>query len=182
MKSNNPFFTLTAGAIACSLLFSISSLAQKSPKLSDAEIASVAVVANQIDVSYAEIAKKQSTNEEVLKFAETMISDHTAVINQAVALVNKLGVTPKDNAVSQKLLKDAEKTKKILNSKSASSFNKTYVDNEVAYHKAVIAAVEDLLIPESDNKELKDLLQSVVPVLRTHLEHARMLQSKLSNK
>lgn len=182
MKSNNPFRTLTAGVIAYSLFFSIPVLAQKNQKLSDAEIASVAVVANQIDVSYAEIAKQRSTNEDVLKFAKTMISDHTAVINQAVALVKKLGVTPKDNAVSQKLLKDAEKTKKTLNSTSGKSFNKAYVDNEVTYHKAVIAAVEDLLIPESDNKELKDLLQNVVPVLNTHLEHARMLQSKLSNK
>jgi len=182
MKSHNPFRALITGAIAYSILFSIPVFAQKSPKLSDAEIASVAVVANQIDVSYAEIAKKQSTNEDVLKFAETMISDHSAVINQAVALVKKLGVTPKDNAVSQKLLKDAEKTKKTLHSISGKAFNKAYVDNEVTYHKAVIAAVEDVLIPESDNKELKDFLQNVVPVLKTHLEHARMLQSKLSNK
>ena len=109
-----------------------------------------------------------------------MISDHTAVINQAAALVKKLGVTPKANAVSQKLLKDAEKTKKLLNSKSGNSFTKAYIDNEVAYHKAVIAVVENLLIPETDNKELKDLLQNVVPALKTHLEHASMLQVKLS--
>jgi putative membrane protein len=104
-------------------------------------VASVAVVANQIDISYGEIAKQKSKNEDILKFAETMITDHSAVIAQAAALVKKLGVTPKDNAVSQKLLVDAEKTKSALLSKSGQAFNKAYIDNEVAYHKAVIAAV-----------------------------------------
>ena len=92
----------------------------------------------------------------------------------------KLGVTPKDNAVSQKLLADAEKTKKTLRSKSGKAFDKAYIDNEVAYHKAVIAAVESLLIPETENQELKTLLENVVPALKTHLEHAVMVQNKLS--
>jgi putative membrane protein len=70
----------------------------------------------------------------------------------------------------------------MLQSKSGKSFDKAYVDNEVAYHKAVIAAVEGLLIPETENKELKTLLENVVPALKTHLEHATMIQTKLSTK
>lgn len=151
-------------------------LAQQNPKLSDPEVASVAVTANQVDINYAEIAKKKSKDAEVLKFAETMARDHKAVIEQAVALAKKLGVTPKDNAVSQKLLADAEKTKKSLLAKSGKAFNKAYIDNEVAYHKAVIDAVENLLIPETDNAELKALLQNVLPALKAHLGHAEMIQ------
>jgi putative membrane protein len=163
-------------------LFLTPAHSQENPKLSDAEVASVAVVANQIDINYAEIAKKRSKNADVLKFAETMKNDHAAVIGQASALVKKLGVTPKDNAVSQKLLADAKKMKATLNSTRAGSFDKAYIDNEVAYHKSVIGAVETLLIPEAENAELKQLLQNVVPALKTHLEHAEMLQAKLSKK
>jgi putative membrane protein len=76
-------------------------------------------------------------------------------------------------------LADAEKTKKELLSKSGKAFNKAYIDNEVAYHKAVIAAVENLLIPETENKELKELLQNVVPALKAHLEHAIMVQKNI---
>jgi putative membrane protein len=90
--------------------------------------------------------------------------------------VKKLGVTPKDNAVSQKLLADAETTKKELKGKSGKAFDKAYIDNEVAYHKAVIGAVEGLLIPETENAELQTLLQNVVPALKTHLAHAEMVQ------
>ena len=157
-------------------LFTTTSFSQE---LSDAEIASVAVTANQIDIDYAKIAQERSKNADVLKFAETMINDHNAIIGMAVELVTKLKVTPKDNDVSKKLLADAEKTKKMLKKKSGSAFDKAYVDNEVAYHKAVIAAVETVLIPQADNAELKALLEKVMPALRTHLGHAEMLQKKL---
>jgi putative membrane protein len=180
MKFITSCVALSASAILTTVMLSTPVFAQDNPKLSDAEVASVAVVANQIDISYGEIAKQKSKNEDILKFAETMITDHNAVIAQAAALVKKLGVTPKDNAVSQKLLADAEKTKSALLSKSGQAFNKAYIDNEVAYHKAVIAAVEGLLIPETDNKELKDLLENVVPALKTHLDHAVMVQNKMS--
>jgi putative membrane protein len=151
-------------------------LGQDNPKLSDEEVAHVAVVANQIDIDYAEIAKQKSKDADILKFAETMANDHKAVINQASDLVKKLSVTPKENSVSKKLLADADQTKKALQAKTGKSFNKAYIDNEVAYHKAVINAVEGLLIPETENGELKALLQNVVPALKTHLAHAEMVQ------
>ncbi len=179
MKTIN---SLTAGLLSYALLFAVNANAQQNPKLSDAEVASVAVTANQIDIDYAEIAKEKSKNKEILRFAETMKNDHTAVINQAVALVTKLNVTPKDNAVSQQLLADAAKTKKTLQAKSSRTFDKAYIDNEVAYHKAVIGAVEDLLIPEAENAELKELLTNVLPALKTHLAHAEMVQKQISGK
>ncbi len=156
--------------------------AQDKPKLTDPEIASVAVVANKIDIGYAAIAKTKSKNPDVLKFAETMTNDHNAVIAQASALVKKLNVTPKDNAVSKSLNDGAEKTKKILNGKSEADFDKAYIDNEVTYHEAVISTVEGVLIPQTSNAELKSLLTNVVPALKTHLEHAKMVQSMLAKK
>lgn len=163
-------------------LFLLPINAQESPKLSDPEIASVAVVANQIDIDFANIALKKSKNKEVLDFAKRMVEDHKAVIAQAVALVTKLGVDPKDNAVSQSLLKDAEATKVTLNKTSKKEFDKIYIDNEVAYHEKVIGAVNGLLIPESNNRELKELLEAVVPALEAHLGHAQMIQKKINSK
>jgi putative membrane protein len=170
---------LSCGILVCLSLSFATAYGQGNPKLSDAEVASVAVVANQIDIAYADVAKEKSKNAEILKFAETMTNDHKAVLEQAGALVKKLGVTPKDNDVSKKLLADAEKTKKDLRSKSEKDFNKAYIDNEVVYHMAVIAAVEGLLIPETENGELKTLLQNVVPALKTHLAHAEMVQKNI---
>lgn len=162
------------------LLFNLSPVnAQQTTNLTDPQVASVAVTANQIDVDYAAIALKTSSNSDVKNFAKTMTTDHKAVIGQAVQLAKKLNVTPQTNAMTKKLLADAEKTKKQLRGKKGSAFDKAYIDNEVAYHKAVIDAVEKVLIPDTDNGELKALLQNVVPALKTHLSHAEMLQQKL---
>jgi putative membrane protein len=148
--------------------------------LSDAEIASIAVAANKIDINYGKLAKEKSNNKEVVEFANTMIRDHSGVIDQAVALVTKLGVTPKDNAMSRQLNSGAEAMLKTLKSKNGKAFDKAYVDNEVAYHKAVINAVRTVLIPGSSNEELKGLLTAILPALDSHLEHAELLQKNLS--
>ncbi|MEO5788666.1 MAG: DUF4142 domain-containing protein [Gelidibacter sp.] len=160
-------------------LFSMPTMAQNktTPTLTDAEIASVAVTANQIDVDYGKIALKKSKEAEIRKFAQTMIDDHTSVINQAVALAKKLGVTPKDNAVSKSLMDDAKKTKMTLDSKEGKAFDKAYIDNEVSYHEAVISTVKNVLIPQTQNAELKDLLQSVLPILEHHLHMAKNAQA-----
>ena len=182
MKTVQKIAAWAASLLSLIMLFTSQALAQQKTELSDAEVASVAVVANQIDIDNAKIAQERSKDDDVLKFAETMISDHKAVIAQAAALVKKLGVTPKDNAVSQQLQTDADKAGSMLRSKSGAAFDKAYIDHEVEYHKAVIDAVENLLIPETDNTELKELLQNVVPALQAHLEHAQMLQKQLVEK
>ena len=149
-------------------------------KLTDPEIASVAVTADQIDIDYAKIAKSKSKNADVLKFAATMAKDHQAVNDQAIALAKKLNVTPMDNPTTQSLLSGAATTKAMLNSKTGADFDKAYIDNEVAYHEAAIALVEGTLIPDATNPELKSLLQTALPIFKQHLEHAKMVQKQFS--
>ena len=149
-------------------------------KLTDPEIASVAVTADQIDIDYAAIAKKKSKNKQVLEFAATMAKDHGSVNAKAIALAKKLGVTPQDNPTTQSLLSQATTTKEMLNSKSGADFDKAYIDNEVAYHKAAIGVVENTLIPDATNPELKSLLESALPIFKGHLEHAEKIQAALS--
>jgi putative membrane protein len=177
MKKITSFFS---GLTMMLAVFIQSSSFGQTPKLTDPEIASVAVAANQIDINYAKIAKVKSKNAEVLKFASTMIADHQSVVDQATALCKKLGVTPKDNDLSKKLNADAESTKKMLNGRSAAEFDKAYIDNEVTAHKAVIETVQNVLIPQTQNGELKALLEKVLPILKTHLEHAEMVQKAIS--
>lgn len=158
--------------------FSSPVFSQDDPQYTDPEIASIAVTANQIDVNYADIALKKSENEDVRRFAQTMKDDHNAVIKMAVDLATKLDVTPADNEFTQSLLQGEEEVTKKLEKASGEEFDKIYIDNEVAYHEAVINAVKSILIPQTENAELKELLVKVSPTLQTHLEHAQMIQKK----
>ena len=68
--------------------------AQEATPITDAQIAHVAYTAGQLDIEAAKQALERSRNAEVRAFAETMVRDHAAVNDQALALVKKLGITP----------------------------------------------------------------------------------------
>jgi putative membrane protein len=145
----------------------------------DPQIASIVVTANTVDIDAGKLAQSKSSNKEVKKFAKQMVTDHTAVNKSAVDLVTKLKVTPEDNDTSRSLKKGGDDNVAKLKSLKGKDFDKAYVDNEVAYHQAVIDAVDKTLIPSAKNEELKALLVKVRPALVAHLEHAKHLQSTL---
>ena len=55
------------------------------------------------------LAKSTSHNDEVKKFAQTMVTDHTGVNKSATDLVTKLKVTPEDNETSKSLQEGGQK-------------------------------------------------------------------------
>ncbi len=148
-------------------------------KLTDPEIASIVVAANKVDIEAGTFAAAHSKNAKVQAFAQTMERDHTSVNKQAVDLVTKLNVQPKENEVSRKLTSDGEKTLTRLRGLHGTEFDKAYIDNEVAYHETVIDMVKTRLIPEATNSELRELLVKVSPTFVEHLNHAKALQSEL---
>ncbi len=152
---------------------------QKTAPLTDANIAAIVVGANNIDISAADIALQRSKNAEIRKFALRMKTDHKAVLDSAVKLVTRLGVTPVNNDLVTTLSKQSQDHEANLHTLSGRAFDKSYIDHEVAYHKAVISVIESQLIPSATNKELKDTLISVVPAFKAHLKHAEMIQSKI---
>lgn len=151
------------------------------PDLSDPEVAHVAVTANTIDIDMAKFAQTRTHNAAVKQFAATMISDHGAVNAQAAALAKKLGVTPADNAVSQSLEKSAKLARTSLEALQGGgvAFDRAYMDREVAYHQAVLDAIDKVLVPTTENAELRKLLTDVRPAIAAHLEHAKQLRGQL---
>jgi putative membrane protein len=170
------------GAVIPALAFLALPLGVEAQELSDAEIAHVAVTANAIDVETAQLALEQAQDAEVKAFAETMITDHTAVNEQAAALAGRLGVTPQDNDVSRSLRDDAQEARAKIDDLWGASFDRSYIAREVAYHEAVLAALDEALIPQADNAELKALLQGVRPAIAAHLAHARSLAAAQSSE
>ena len=148
-------------------------------KLTDPQIAHIAYTAGVIDIKVAEQALAVSKNEAVRAFATSMVNDHKAVNDQALALVTKLGVTPEDNDTSKSLVAQSEAKSAELAKLSGADFDKTYVANEVAYHKAVNAAVADLLIPSASNAELKSLLETGLKIFQGHQQHAEQVAEGL---
>jgi putative membrane protein len=166
--------------IAGSLL--IPAAVASAQNVNDAQIASIVVTANQVDIDAGKLAASRATSTEVKKFAELMVAEHSGVNKSAVALVTKLKVTPEDNPTSQSLKSGGDANLVTLKGLKRAAFDKGYIDHEVAYHQAVLDAMDKTLLPGANNAELKALLVKVRPAFVAHLEHAKHLQSTLTSK
>src|SRR6266700_3229686 len=89
-RCRRPISTRTVGAAAA-----------QAPN--DAQIASIVVTANTVDIDAGKLAESKSSNADVKAFAQRMITDHSGVNKSAVDLVTKLKVAPQDNPTSQSL-------------------------------------------------------------------------------
>ncbi len=160
-----------------SVLFASGAFAQG---VNDAQIASIVVTANQVDIDAGKLAASMGSTSDVKKFGEQMVKDHTGVNKSAVELVTKLKVTPQDNETSMSLKKGGLDNVASLRMLKGKAFDKAYVDHEVAYHEQVIEAIDKTLIPGAQNDELKALLVKVRPAFLAHLAHAKHLQSMMA--
>ncbi len=147
--------------------------------VNDAQIASIVVTANQVDIDAGKLAAAQATDPEVKKFGQQMVTDHTGVNKQAVDLATKLKVTPEDNPTSKSLKAGGDENLKNLKSLKGAEFDKAYIDHEITYHQSVLDALDKTLSPGAKNAELKALLEKVRPAFVAHLEHAKHIQASL---
>ncbi len=144
----------------------------------DPQIAAIVVTANQVDIDAGNFAKSKGQSAEVKAFAQQMVTDHTGVNKAATELVQKLHVTPEDNPTSKSLKQGGDENLAHLKTLSGAAFDHAYVDHEVAYHQAVLDAMDSTLIPNAQNAELKALLVKVRPAFVAHLEHAKQIQAQ----
>ena len=171
-------FVRWGAALAAATLLSSPVLAEGA-KLTDPQIAHIAYTAGVIDIAAARQAATKASNKDVKAFAEDMVRDHEAVNKQALDLVKKLNVTPQDNDTSKALSKAAADKLAELGKLSGAAYDKAYVANEVAYHKAVNGALETQLIPSANNAELKSLLQTGLKIFQGHQQHAEHVAAEL---
>jgi putative membrane protein len=160
-------------------VFAFNAQAQSSAP-TDPQIAAIVVTANQVDIDAGNLALKKGDSKDVKAFAQTMVRDHTGVNQAATDLVHKLNVTPEPNATSESLKKGGDDNLAKLKTLSGKAFDKAYVQHEVAYHEAVLAAIDKTLIPDAQNAELKALLVKVRPAFVAHLDHAKHLEMELN--
>ena len=151
--------------------------AAAAPAINDAQIAHIVVTANSVDSAAGMLAEKKGATKAVKDFGKTMVTDHGGVNKQAVALVTKLNVTPEDNDTSKQLKSGGDANLAKLEGLTGKAFDKEYIDHEVAYHQAVLDAIDKTLIPNAQNADLKALLVKVRPAFAAHLDMAKKIQS-----
>jgi len=146
--------------------------------LSDANIVALLDAANKADSAGGALAAKKATKPEVKNFAKLMMSEHHALRKAGQDLAKQLGVEPKPPEKDPLAPYVASEMKALQTAKGA-EFDRTYIDNEVTIHQAVLDLANQARVT-TQTPQLRDLIEKAIPVIRKHLDQATALQKQLT--
>jgi putative membrane protein len=147
--------------------------------LTDANIMALLDGANKADSAGGALAAKKATNAEVKAFARLMMSEHHALRAAGQALAKQLGVEPKAPERDPLAPYVANEMKTLQSTAKGAEFDRTYIDNEVSVHQAVLDLANQARVI-TQTPQLKELIEKAIPVIRKHLDQATALQKKLT--
>jgi putative membrane protein len=150
--------------------------------ISDANIAAMVLALNNTDISYARLVPSRAQRDDVKKFAERMLTDHTGVNALVTQLLTKLDVAPEDNAISLDMRDESANKRDLMRELSGFAFDSTYMENEVAYHQKFLASIDNQMLPSARNADLRALLSAVRPAVAAHLAHAEQVRADVLAK
>jgi putative membrane protein len=151
--------------------------AAKAP-LTDANIVALLDEANKADSSAGAFALKKASDKDVKAFARMMMGEHHALRVEGLALAKKLKITPEAPADDPVKAAGSAEMAALESAGSGAAFDKAYIDQEVTIHQAVLDLAQKGH-DETQNAELKALIEKAKPVIQKHLDRAQAIQQQL---
>jgi putative membrane protein len=150
-------------------------------KFTDANIAALLDEANKADSSAGAVAVKKASSPAVKRFARMMMGEHHTLRVAGEQVVKQAKITPSAPANDPVAPLAQQETSVLDSTPAGSQFDRAYIDQEVAAHRAV----KDLLERsegEAENPDLRAVIGKARPVVDRHLKEAEKLQQKLAEK
>jgi putative membrane protein len=120
----------------------------------------------------------------VKEFAQTMIRDHGGA-NKLATELGKRADIPFDSVhiidddPKAKLVRESLDQMNEMRKLQGAEFDKGYLQREVEFHEDVLKDLDDDLIPNAKNAELRGFLEQIRPTVSSHLERAKQLKDEL---
>ena len=124
------------------------------------------------EVKLGELAKEKGKSDEVKKFGEQMVTDHSKANEELKGVATQKGIT-----LPEKL--DASHTAAIekMSKLEGDQFDKAYVADMLKDHKEDVAEFEQASKSLKD-PEIKGFATNTLPTLKQHLEHVQALKGE----
>ncbi len=151
---------------------------EKRETLNDAQIAAITDAANSAEIAQAEVAKAKSKDAGVRSFASMMITHHTEAKHKQAQLKLKT----EESGVSTTMHADADATLDALKTDSGKAFDQAYISAQIAGHQKVLDTINDKLLPNMKDANLKAYLEEIKPTVEQHLKRAKQLQESFDSK
>jgi putative membrane protein len=162
---------LAAALTALALTASAQTAAQnKAPDNATQQFVTKVAISDLFEVQSSMLALEKSNNNEIKKFAQKMVDDHTKTTNEMKPIAQRI-----DSIKMPSELDAAHKSKlDQLRSASGGQFDQRYRTQQIEGHQAAVKLFEDYA-NSGDNAELKSWAQKTLPDLRHHLQQAQAL-------
>ncbi|WP_276088112.1 DUF4142 domain-containing protein [Pedobacter sp. JY14-1] len=139
----------------------------------DIEFANKAAVGGMAEVELGKLAQEKATNAKVKDFAAMMVKDHGMANEELMSIAKTKGIT-----LPTMLDDEHAKKKTELSAKSGMDFDKAYVAAMVEGHEKTLSLMEDGSKNCKDG-ELKAFAAKTAPVVKSHLDMIRKIQSEM---
>jgi putative membrane protein len=146
--------------------------------LTEPNIVALLDEANKADSAAGAYALGKATNPEVKAFARLMMGEHHALRAQGQQLAQRLNIAPQPPANDPVQAAAESEMAALRAAPKGPQFDRTYIDQEVAIHEAVLDLAEKAH-GASQHPELKALIEKAKPVIEKHRDQAEELQKKL---
>jgi putative membrane protein len=120
------------------------------------------------------VAQTKASSDEVKKFAQHMVDDHSKMLKEQETMAQSKGVAlPKEASKAEK------SALKKLQSASGAQFDKSYMQQMVKDHEKALKLVQDTAKSAKD-PELKQAAEQAAPEIQKHLDEAKEIAGKTS--
>ncbi len=148
--------------------------------MTDANVAAVAHASNMDEIQTSQLALQRSQNAQVRQFAQMMITEHTAVDQQMMQMLQARNMAPQPNAPAQAAMQATRATVANLSQRSGMDFDRAYTMHQVNAHRWTLTSLDQSLIPSTRDPEIKAFLTTRVrPAVAMHLEMAQRIHAAM---
>jgi len=144
-------------------------------KLSDAQIASVVLTANQLAILENMLAITKAQRTPVRLLAQDFVDARTAAEARETGLFSGLGITPEDNIVTTQLRDASANVVSQEQTVEREAFDQTYLQTQVDAISRLVELIDETLLRDVSNDALGGEIAALRASVQTQLARARAL-------
>lgn len=148
--------------------------------LTDAEALGLLATANAAEVSAGQVAICKGQKQEVKDFGLKMAMDHTGNLTKIKEVEVKTSITRAESDASRELKKNADAAIDGLKNAKDADFDRAYIDGQVNMHQELLNTLDQALIPNAQNADVRAYLTDTRVAVESHLNEAKAIQAALN--
>jgi putative membrane protein len=129
-----------------------------------------ASVGNEFEVQSSRLALQKSQNDEIKKFAQQMVMDHTKAAEALKASLSSAPDADVEMPSGHKLDRTHSKLLQKLSQASGADFDKLYVKDQLKAHNDAVYLFKSYS-EDGDNPQIKDFATQTLPTLQEHQQY-----------